>query len=65
MPPALTGDLRGGERPQGQLDAALGRAPDLSAEEVAAMRANYAGNVSLIDDRIGQLFAVIEERGEW
>ena len=65
MPPPLTGDLRSGERPHGQLDAALGRAPELSAEEVAAMRANYAGNVSLIDDQIGQLFAVIEERGEW
>ena len=32
---------------------------------MAALRANYAGNVSLIDDQIGQLFAAIERRGEW
>ena len=65
MPPALSGDLRGGERPQGRLDAALARKPDLTDDEVAAMRANYAGNLSLIDDQIGQLFTVIERRGEW
>ena len=28
------------------------------------MRANYAGNVSLIDDQIGEVLAVIEARGE-
>jgi len=28
------------------------------------MRANYAGNVSLIDDQIGEILDVIEERGE-
>ncbi|MDA3961429.1 MAG: sulfatase-like hydrolase/transferase [Planctomycetota bacterium] len=33
-------------------------------QEVGAMRANYAGKVSLIDDQIGQLLAVIEARGE-
>ena len=65
MPPALSGDLRGGDRPRGQLDAALARRPDLTPADMAALRANYAGNVSLIDDQIGQLFAAIERRGEW
>ena len=32
---------------------------------MAALRANYAGNVSLIDAQIGQLFSVIERRSEW
>ena len=65
MPPALNGDLRGGDRPRGRLDAALARRPALTPADVAALRANYAGNVSLIDDQIGQLFTVIERRGEW
>ena len=65
MPPALRGDLRAGDRPRGQLDALFPRMPALTPADVAALRANYAGNVSLIDDQIGQLFAAIERRGEW
>ena len=65
MPPALRGDLRSGDRPRGQLDALFPRMPALTPADVAALRANYAGNVSLIDDQIGQLFAAIERRGEW
>ena len=65
MPPALSGDLRAGDRPRGQLDALFARMPALTPADVAALRANYAGNVSLIDDQIGQLFSVIERRGEW
>ncbi|HDZ20127.1 hypothetical protein LCGC14_0016810 [marine sediment metagenome] len=54
-------------------DAAKGRlgrvmehyAPQqLSAEDVAAMRANYAANVTLIDDQIGEILGAIEARGE-
>ena len=37
----------------------------MTPADVEAMRANYAGNVSLIDDQVGQLFSVIEQRGEW
>jgi arylsulfatase len=37
---------------------------DLSAADIAAMRANYAGNVTLIDDQIGEILSVIEARGE-
>ena len=65
MPPALSGDLRAGERPNGHLDALRARMPALTPDDVAAMRANYAGNVSLIDDQVGQLFSAIEQRGEW
>ena len=65
VPPALRGDLRSGDRPRGQLDALFPRMPALTPADVAALRANYAGNVSLIDDQIGQLFAAIERRGEW
>ena len=36
----------------------------LTADDIAAMRANYAGNVTLIDDQIGGLLAAIEARGE-
>ena len=36
----------------------------LSAAEIAAMRANYAGNVTLIDDQIGEILAAVEARGE-
>jgi arylsulfatase len=39
--------------------------PDgFSSTDVAAMRANYAGNVALIDDQVGQLLDAIEARGE-
>ena len=41
-----------------------GFAPDLTPEECAAMRANYAGNVTLIDDQIGEILDVLEARGE-
>ena len=32
--------------------------------DIGAMRANYAGNVTLIDDQIGEILEVIEARGE-
>jgi choline-sulfatase len=32
--------------------------------QIAALRANYAGNVTLIDDQIGRILAAIEARGE-
>lgn len=54
-------------RPRGRLDQMLEnmrRRPALKARDVAAMRADYAGSVSLIDDQIGEILAVIEERGE-
>ena len=53
------------ERPTGGLDDRLGEGGQLSAEEVAQMRANYAGNVTLIDDAIGRIITTVQERGEW
>ena len=38
--------------------------PSLSPSDVAAMRANYAGNVTLIDDEIGRIIAAVTARGE-
>lgn len=37
---------------------------NLSAADVAAMRANYAGNVTLIDDEIGKIIEAVRRRGE-
>ena len=52
-------------RPQGWLDYHMARStPRFDPGDQAAMRANYAGNVTLIDDQIGELVQVIEERGE-
>ena len=53
------------KRPKGWLDVRLARgSPDFDEGDQAAMRANYAGNVTLIDDQIGEILDVIEERGE-
>jgi choline-sulfatase len=38
--------------------------PDLSPAEIAAMRASYAGSVTLIDDQVGQIIACVRSRGE-
>ena len=38
--------------------------PKLESTDAEDMRANYAGNVSLIDDQIGEILDAIEERGE-
>lgn len=51
-------------RPQGQLDERIRKAPPLDPDLIAAMRANYAGNVTLIDDQIGEILEVLERRGE-
>lgn len=55
-----------GERPTGWLDTFIERrAPTFDEGDEAAMRANYAGNVTLIDEQIGQIIDVIKDRGEW
>src|ERR1700742_536064 len=38
--------------------------PDLSPREVRALRADYAGAITLIDEQIGALLAAVEARGE-
>lgn len=64
MPEAI-GFADAGNGPEGTLHDRLADRPDLTADQIAAMRADYAGNVTLIDDQIGGLFDTIEKRGEW
>ena len=66
MPEAIADEFDEPCRPAGWLDhIRKGRfCPDFEEGDVGAMRANYAGNVTLIDDQIGEILAVIEARGE-
>lgn len=48
----------------GRLNQSYEHAPELTAEDIAAMRADYAGSVTLIDDQIGEILATVEQRGE-
>ena len=52
-------------RPEGWLDVYMERrTPTFEEGDKASLRANYAGNVTLIDDQIGEILGVIEARGE-
>lgn len=65
MPSPIPRPLDEQPRPRGWLDYRLAHdSPNLEPGDVGAMRANYAGNVTLIDDQIGQILDVIERRGE-
>ena len=65
MPPPVMPEGDGYERPRGVLDERFETKRIPFAEgEVARMRADYAGNVTLIDDQIGNVLRVVEERGE-
>ncbi len=64
-PPALRQDA--GNRPRGSLDNLMKnkkKSPKFEKEDIAKMRADYAGNVTLIDDQIGDILDVIQDRGE-
>lgn len=66
VPPPLP-RLAGHQRVRGLLrrtfDSAL-YSPAMDAEEVRALRANYAGKVTLIDEQIGALVEAVRRRGE-
>ena len=65
MPPPVPRPEVDQPRPQGWLDYHMEHhSPVLEPGDVGAMRANYAGNVTLIDDQIGQIVRVVEQRGE-
>ena len=65
MPPARPFPQDVAERPQGALDNHHAKwSPTLSEAQISAMRADYAGNVTLIDDQVGELLRVLEQRGE-
>lgn len=49
---------------QTTLDKRLGRGRGVSKAHASRLRADYAGKVTLIDDQIGEILAVIERRGE-
>ena len=55
-------------RPRGQIDRMRENkrtCPDFDAGDVGAMRANYAGKVSLIDDQIGEILASSKSAAKW
>jgi arylsulfatase len=59
--------LRGHEQVRGLLRRAFDSAhysPPLDPHEVRALRTNYAGNVTLIDEQIGNILEVLRKRGE-
>ena len=56
-----------GNRPRGSLDNLMKnkkKSPKFDVGDVGKMRADYAGNVTLIDDQIGEILETIEKRGE-
>ena len=64
MPPAVPRPSIG-ERPRGQLDRLMARMnPAFEPGEIGRLRANYAGNVTLIDAQIGEILDAIAARGE-
>jgi arylsulfatase len=67
MPPALP-RISDWQSLGGQLDRVGNLAkysPPLTDDAVRRLRANYAGNVTLIDDQIAALFDVLHRRGEY
>lgn len=66
MPKAIPRPDDRAARPRGHLDELMREerhSPALSERDVAEMRANYAGNVTLIDEQIGSLVQALKERG--
>lgn len=53
-------------RPKGNLDDLWNEgdphSPPLTESEIAQMRANYAGNLTLIDEQIGQILTALKEK---
>ena len=66
MPPPIPRPAAGEhERHRGNLDNMMERMnPKFEAGEVGRLRADYAGNVTLIDAQIGEILDAIQERGE-
>jgi arylsulfatase len=65
MPPPLELAADSARRPRGRLDDLLtSNRVAFQPGEIGRLRANYAGNVSLIDDQVGEILGLIERRGE-
>jgi choline-sulfatase len=64
MPPPIPRQSAG-DRPLGNLDNMMNRMnPKFEEGEIGKLRADYAGNVTLIDAQIGEILEAIQERGE-
>ena len=66
MPPPIPRSAAG-DRPRGSLDNLMQnkkKSPKFEAGDVPKMRADYAGNVTLIDAQIGEILDTIQGRGE-
>ena len=64
MPPPIQRPETG-DRPLGNLDSKMRQMnPKFEEGEVGRLRADYAGNVTLIDAQIGEILEVIQQRGE-
>lgn len=64
MPPAIPRPSVG-DRPQGNLDNKMKNMnPIFEDGEIGRLRADYAGNITLIDDQIGEILDTLQERGE-
>ena len=65
MPAPVERPANANGHPDGWLDFYMDRSsPHFDEGDIGAMRANYAGNVTLIDDQIGEILGAIEKRGE-
>lgn len=53
-----------GMAPNGGLYKRLARRYPITPDEIADMRANYAGHVTLIDELMGEVLSAVEARGE-
>lgn len=64
MPEPAARPRDSGDRPRGTIDDRFANAPRLDPGDVEAMRVDYAGKVSLIDEQIGTILDTLEARGE-
>lgn len=64
MPTAISRPIWPGGRPRGHLDRLAAEAASFEPGEISRLRADYAGNVTLIDDQIGQILGAVADRGE-
>ena len=65
MPPPRPSVTSIGDRPRGYLDNKMDQMnPKFESGEVGKLRADYAGNVTLIDAQIGEILEAIADRGE-
>jgi arylsulfatase len=64
MPKPVLPQELGHDRPRGLLDKKLAKGFQFEPGDIARLRANYAGKVTLIDDQVGEVLRAVEDRGE-